>query len=72
MQDAANARLFFGGNLEHPTANGAFCCTRSGKSYVLTKDGSIAVIWRTLLATKRYCWSVGSAVRFVQPEHTGA
>ncbi|KAI9572411.1 hypothetical protein HD554DRAFT_2035998 [Boletus coccyginus] len=48
-QDAADARLFFSGNLEHPTANGTFHYTRSGKSHLLTKDSSIAKVWQTLL-----------------------
>ncbi|KAF8417536.1 hypothetical protein L210DRAFT_3767239 [Boletus edulis BED1] len=65
-QDAANARLFFGGNLEHPTANGAFRYTRSGKSYVLTKDSAVAKAWRTLLTTQPIVAEQWEALRALQ------
>ncbi|KAG9313579.1 hypothetical protein JVU11DRAFT_5909 [Chiua virens] len=51
MQDTASAHLFFG-SLNHPSANGAFHYTRSGKSYILTKDSAVAKAWRILLATQ--------------------
>ncbi|KAF9232767.1 hypothetical protein BU15DRAFT_67163 [Melanogaster broomeanus] len=51
-EDAANARLFFGGNLNHPSAHGAFRYLRTGKSYLRTKDAAVSKAWHKLLATR--------------------
>ncbi|KAF9232247.1 hypothetical protein BU15DRAFT_81457 [Melanogaster broomeanus] len=49
VQDATNARSFFGGNLSHPDAQGAFSYVKSGKTFLATKDDVIARKWQTLL-----------------------
>ena len=49
VQDAANARTFFEGNLNHPDANGAFQYLKRGQTHVLRKDNAIAKKWRELL-----------------------
>ena len=52
VQDANDARAFFGGNLDHPLANGAFRYTKSGKSCLSSKDDVIARKWHELLASR--------------------
>jgi hypothetical protein len=49
VQDATNARSFFGGDLDHPDAKGAFSYVKSGKTFLATKDDVIARRWQTLL-----------------------
>jgi hypothetical protein len=49
-QDAAAACLFFGGNLDHPDAQGRFRYAKSGISKLMSKDVDIARKWRELLA----------------------
>ncbi|KAH7907201.1 hypothetical protein BJ138DRAFT_987513, partial [Hygrophoropsis aurantiaca] len=51
-QDASDARAFFGGDLDHPNAQGAFRYNKTGKSYLFTKDEAIAKKWRHLLNTQ--------------------
>lgn len=51
-RDANDARNFFGGNLDHPLAHGAFRYTKSGKTYLSSKDDAIAKKWRELLTTR--------------------
>ena len=46
---AADARSFFGGDLDHPLAAGAFRYIRSGKSLVCTDDNAVAQWWLKLL-----------------------
>ncbi|KAG1858744.1 hypothetical protein DFJ58DRAFT_658634 [Suillus subalutaceus] len=41
-QDANNARIFFGGNLDHSLARGAFRYAKGSKTYLLRKDDAIA------------------------------
>jgi hypothetical protein len=41
-QDAVNVRTFFGGNLNHPDANGAFQYFKRGQTHILSKDDAIA------------------------------
>jgi hypothetical protein len=48
-QDAVNARTFFGGNLNHPDANGAFEYFKRGQTHILSKDDAIAKKWKGLL-----------------------
>lgn len=48
-RDAADARTFFGGNLDHPDANGAFRYLKCGQTHILSKDDAIAKKWRELL-----------------------
>jgi hypothetical protein len=48
-RDAADARTFFGGNLNHPDANGAFQYLKRSQTHVLSKDDAIAKKWRELL-----------------------
>ena len=48
-QDAANARFFFGGNLGHPDAKGAFSYIKTGKMFLSSKDDVIARKWIKLL-----------------------
>jgi hypothetical protein len=52
VNDANDARAFFGGNWDHPLANGAFRYTRSGKTYLSSKDDAITKKWRTLLTPR--------------------
>jgi hypothetical protein len=52
VNDANDARAFFGGNLDNPLANGAFRYTKSGKTYLSSKDDAIAKKWRTLLTSR--------------------
>ncbi|KAG1888949.1 uncharacterized protein F5891DRAFT_904697, partial [Suillus fuscotomentosus] len=47
-RDAKDARDFFGGNLNHPLARGAFCYTKGGRAYLSSKDDAIAKKWREL------------------------
>ncbi|KAG2108143.1 hypothetical protein BD769DRAFT_1299859, partial [Suillus cothurnatus] len=47
-QDANNACTFFGGNLDHPLAHGAFCYAKSGKTYLSSKDNAVAKKWHEL------------------------
>jgi hypothetical protein len=42
--------LFFGGNLDHPDAQGRFRYAKSGISKLMSKDVDIARKWRELLA----------------------
>ncbi|KAJ7683606.1 hypothetical protein B0H14DRAFT_2162903, partial [Mycena olivaceomarginata] len=49
--DAAAARKFFGGNLDHPAADGAFAYKKSGQWRIKDKDSAVAEIWRELLAS---------------------
>ncbi|KAG1901624.1 uncharacterized protein F5891DRAFT_1187498 [Suillus fuscotomentosus] len=42
-QDANNARTFFGGNLDHPLAQGAFRYAKGSKMYLLSKDDAVVV-----------------------------
>ncbi|KAG1887196.1 hypothetical protein F4604DRAFT_1917008 [Suillus subluteus] len=51
-QDANDARTFFHGNLDHPMARGAFRYTKAGKTYLSSKDDTIAKKWHELLATR--------------------
>ncbi|KAJ7681569.1 hypothetical protein B0H17DRAFT_1138314 [Mycena rosella] len=48
--DAAAARRFFHDNLDHPDADGAFACTKTGQRRIKEKDSVVAEIWRELLA----------------------
>lgn len=48
-RDAADARTFFGGNLDHPDASGAFRYLKCGQTHILSKDDAIAKKWRELL-----------------------
>ncbi|KAG2130468.1 uncharacterized protein EDB93DRAFT_1069545, partial [Suillus bovinus] len=48
-QDAANARNFFGGNLDHPDAYGAFRSLKCGQTHILSKDDAIRKKWKDLL-----------------------
>ncbi|KAG2146596.1 uncharacterized protein EDB93DRAFT_1104353 [Suillus bovinus] len=43
---------FFGGNLDHPLAQGAFRYAKGSKTYLLQKDGAIAKKWRELLSMR--------------------
>lgn len=52
-QDAANARFFFGGDLGHPNAKGAFSYVKTGKSFLVSKDDVIARKWIKLLEDER-------------------
>jgi len=52
MRDAGDARIFFGGNLDHPLADGAFRYKKSGKSCLSSKDDVVARKWRELLASR--------------------
>lgn len=63
--DAQAARTFFGGDLDHPNAKGAFRYTKSGQSYLVTKPSVIAKKWKELLKTD-------AAVRqqYLQPSQT--
>ncbi|KAF9232543.1 hypothetical protein BU15DRAFT_37546, partial [Melanogaster broomeanus] len=59
VQDATNARSFFGGNLSHPDAQGAFSYMKSGKTFLATKDDVVARKWQTLLKNDpdiSACW----------------
>ncbi|KAG2039819.1 hypothetical protein BDR03DRAFT_1008497 [Suillus americanus] len=49
-QDANDAWTFFHGNLDHPMVHGTFRYTKAGKTYLLSKDITIAKKWRELLA----------------------
>ncbi|KAG1892992.1 uncharacterized protein F5891DRAFT_1196959 [Suillus fuscotomentosus] len=51
-RDAKDARDFFGGNLNHPLARGAFCYTKGGRAYLSSKDDAVAKKWRELLTTR--------------------
>ncbi|KAF9228940.1 hypothetical protein BS17DRAFT_763586 [Gyrodon lividus] len=51
-QHATNAQLFFGEDLDHPSANGAFQYLRTGKSYLQTKDDAVSRAWHKLHATQ--------------------
>jgi hypothetical protein len=46
---ATNARTFFGGNLDHPDAGGAFRYVRTGQWLVCTEEDAIAQRWLKLL-----------------------
>lgn len=48
--DAAAARSFFGGNLDHSDAQGAFRYVKSGISKLMQKDVDVARKWREFLA----------------------
>ncbi|KAG1787536.1 uncharacterized protein HD556DRAFT_1312722 [Suillus plorans] len=48
-RDAATARSFFGGNLDHLDAQGMFRYAKSGVSKLMSKDVDIARKWRELL-----------------------
>jgi len=48
-QDAADAQNFFGGNLDHPDACGAFWYLKHGQTHILSKDDAIAKKWKDLL-----------------------
>ncbi|KAG1873455.1 hypothetical protein C8R48DRAFT_769887 [Suillus tomentosus] len=50
-RDAATARSFFGGNLDHLDAQGMFRYAKSGVSKLMSKDVDIARKWRELLTT---------------------
>jgi hypothetical protein len=50
--DAASARKYFCGNLEHNNAHGAFRYKKSGKWLVVSSDKQIAVRWRRLLESR--------------------
>ncbi|KAG1877245.1 hypothetical protein F4604DRAFT_1924320 [Suillus subluteus] len=49
-RDAAAARSFFDGNLDHPDAQGIFRYAKSGVSKLMSKDVDVARKWRELLA----------------------
>lgn len=49
-RDAATARSFFNGNLDHPDAQGIFRYAKSGVSKLMSKDVDVARKWRELLA----------------------
>lgn len=49
--DAASARNFFGGNLDHPDAGGVFRYSKRGQSLLYTKDSTVSEKWRELLAS---------------------
>lgn len=51
-QDAVDACIFFGGNLDHPLADGAFRYKKSGKSCLSSKDDMVARKWCELLASR--------------------
>ncbi|KAG1816032.1 uncharacterized protein BJ212DRAFT_1299881 [Suillus subaureus] len=51
-QDANNAHMFFGGDLNHPLAQGAFCYAKGSKMYLLSKDDAVAKKWHELLTTQ--------------------
>lgn len=51
-QDANDAQIFFHSNLDHPMARGAFRYTKAGKTYLSSKDDTIAKKWCELLATR--------------------
>jgi hypothetical protein len=48
-QHAADARAFFGGDLNHPDACGAFRYLRTGQWLVCTEEDAIAQRWLKLL-----------------------
>ncbi|KAG2144163.1 uncharacterized protein EDB93DRAFT_548037 [Suillus bovinus] len=48
-RDAAAARSFFDGNLDHPDAQGIFRYAKSGVSKLMSKDVDVARKWRELL-----------------------
>ncbi|KAH7891082.1 hypothetical protein F5I97DRAFT_1827040 [Phlebopus sp. FC_14] len=48
-QDAADAHFFFGNDLGHPDAKGAFSYVKSGKTFLASKDDAIARKWIKLL-----------------------
>ncbi|KAG2111498.1 uncharacterized protein F5147DRAFT_651179 [Suillus discolor] len=50
-QDANNAHTFFGGNLDHPLAQGSFHYAKGSKTYLLSKDDAVAKKWRKILTT---------------------
>jgi len=50
LHDAAAARSYFSGNLDHPDAQGAFRYTKTGVSKLMSKDVDVARKWRELLA----------------------
>jgi hypothetical protein len=52
VTDAAAAREFFGGDLEHENARGAFRYKKSGKWLVVSSDKQIAMRWRKLLENR--------------------
>lgn len=49
-RDAAAARSFFNGNLDHPDTQGTFRYAKSGVSKLMSKDVDVARKWRELLA----------------------
>ncbi|KAG2113229.1 hypothetical protein DEU56DRAFT_919729 [Suillus clintonianus] len=49
-QDAAAARTFFGGSLDHSDAKGAFAYLKSGVARLMSKDVDVARKWRDLLS----------------------
>ncbi|KAG2352427.1 hypothetical protein BDR07DRAFT_1498363 [Suillus spraguei] len=51
-QDAADAREFFGGNLDCPDADGAFQYSKRGRTHLLSKDDTVAKRWKELLNTR--------------------
>ncbi|KAG1823639.1 uncharacterized protein BJ212DRAFT_1296217 [Suillus subaureus] len=51
-QDANNACMFFGGDLNHPLAQGAFHHAKGSKMYLLSKDDAVAKKWHELLTTQ--------------------
>jgi hypothetical protein len=61
VRDAADARTFFGGNLDHPDASGAFRYLKHGQTHILSKDDAVAKKWRELLDN-----DPAIATRFVQ------
>jgi hypothetical protein len=52
MRDAGDARIFFGGNLNHPLADGVFRYRKSGKSCLSSKDDVVARKRPELLASQ--------------------
>jgi len=62
---AADARSFFGGDLDHPRAAGAFRYVRSGKSLVCTDDDTVAQRWLKLLQDRHDVAAQWAATRNV-------
>lgn len=51
-QDAADAREFFGGNLDCLDADGAFQYSKHGRTHLISKDDAVAKRWKELLDTR--------------------
>ena len=75
-QDAANARFFFGGDLGHPDAKGAFSYVKTGKMFLASKDDVIARKWIKLLEddpdiSSRWAVAQNTAPCYVAPAPSG-